>query len=205
MSHCLAAEIFIGGDVPASAVPELCMAIRNERLSLTWGGAWFEPNSASELLEARQEHDGELLLRLCHDEVRWGEFDELEPVLQEHGASYTRRTESRGEREAERVEYRPGMDAPVCVITDAGFDPIVPASELVAVETPLAEAIERLDADDTTVARDLAEKALHALRTQLPPSLPPLGEFSITHKEHRKPPDGKQLHAVFRGHSEPHR
>jgi len=186
MSDRLAAEIFIGGDVPASAVPELRRAIANERLSLAWRDVEFEPETAADLMKAREESGGVLLLWLRHDDVRWGEFDGLEPVLQKHDIPFTRRTEGKGEYTAERVEFRPGMDSPICLFTHGNGDPVVSVSELLPVEAALAEAVEQLDAGDTGVARALAGRALHTLRTQIPPQLPPLDEIRITPEEDKK-------------------
>jgi hypothetical protein len=179
MSVRLAAEIFIGGDVLAAVVPELCRVITSEQSSLTWEEPTFAPKTAADLIKARQDAQAVLVLQLRRYATRWGEFEELEPALREHNIPYTRYTEGGGEFTAERVEFRPGMESPVCLLTDGNGAPMVPSSELVAVETALAKAVDRLDAREVVEARYLVRQALDALRKQLPPQLPPLTEFRI--------------------------
>ncbi len=90
MSERMAAQIWIGGKVPAQLVPELCGEIDAEGVALDWGGARFAPKTEAELLKARVDYDGAAVLYLCDEQASWGRFDSLEGLLQEHGIPFTR-------------------------------------------------------------------------------------------------------------------
>jgi len=79
MAERMAAEITIGGTIPASLVPELCRTITEEGVSHAWGDAPLRPLSDADLLEILR--DG--WLWLCDHQASWGQFDALERLLQE--------------------------------------------------------------------------------------------------------------------------
>ena len=102
MADYMAAEIWIGGKMPASLASELCKAIADDYVSLAWGDAPFRPTSPEDLLDAREpasDDDNVRLLWFCNDESRYGEFNDLEELLQEHGIAYSRRREGKYEHE----------------------------------------------------------------------------------------------------------
>ena len=88
MAERMAAEITIGGTIPASLVPQLCRTIIEEGVSHAWGDAPFHPQSAADLLEILS--DG--LLWLCDDQANWGQLDALERLLQEHNVPFDRKS-----------------------------------------------------------------------------------------------------------------
>jgi hypothetical protein len=109
VSDYAAAEIWIGGKIPRRLAPKLCQAIRDEGVALEWGDSDFLPTTLEELLTARKEIDGVLLLRLCNDEIRGGEFDTLESFCVHHRISFRRQSEGTCQWDPEIVEYRPGI------------------------------------------------------------------------------------------------
>jgi hypothetical protein len=58
MSEPIPAEISIGGRIHRELAGELLTAIRDQRVSLEWGDARFEPQTAEELLSGCQVKDG---------------------------------------------------------------------------------------------------------------------------------------------------
>ena len=80
MSDCTPAEISIGGKIPASAVQLLCQAIVAEGVALEWGEASFAPKSADNLQRACTHRDGVVVLWLCDDQARLGQFEGLEEL-----------------------------------------------------------------------------------------------------------------------------
>lgn len=182
MSEPMAAEIWIGGTLPARLVPALCDVIQHQSVSRDWSGwsdGMFCPRSADELQQAvKPNPSGVPLLWLCDSEARWGEFPELESFLQEHQIAYSRRTEGRFDTLPETVEFRP-PDFVHVLLTDTQQRPVVAAADLQEGATLLTEALARLDGGQPGVAKTALERALHALREQLPPEIPPLEAFQI--------------------------
>ncbi|REK39226.1 MAG: hypothetical protein DWQ46_18240 [Planctomycetota bacterium] len=171
----MAAEIWIGGKVPASVAPELCAVIASQCVATEWGDAHFAPESPQDLLDACKDTSGVALLWLCDDQARWGEFDALETFLREHGISYKRRSDGRYEYDAELIEYRPERDV-VATTTNAEGEPIIPVSKLAAVDAVLDSAQQARSRSEMLAALQAAQQLL---REQLPPNVPPLEPFSI--------------------------
>lgn len=179
MSDRMAAEIWIGGKVPVELVPDLCATIGGEYVALEWGDARFQPHTAEDLLQAcREDHRGVGLLWLCHDEARWGEFEDLEGFLREHGIAFTRHTAARYEYDAETVEHR-RQSGLVALATNGSREPVVPASKLTPVEKSLAKGIDQLGRGKTTGGLRNLKRAMRLLREELPPAVPPLEPFEI--------------------------
>jgi hypothetical protein len=175
MADCMAAEIWIGGPVPASLVPELCAAISEQSVALEWGEPIFEPGSGDDLMAVRRERDGTLLLWLCDNEARWGEFDSLELFLREHNIPFTRKSDGGYEYDPEMIEFRPGREAEQ-VLTDKW-------GELVVAVSLLNELKAGLDAIESAPTRTEMIEQIQAVRRlvekRLPPMLPPLETFEI--------------------------
>ncbi len=161
MSERLCAEIRIGGRLSRGQLPEFLKAVSKARVSLEWGDACFTPTTADELLESLR--DGRLWL--CDDQASYGEFPELESACRALGLSYTRRSEGKYERDAEIVEWRPGMAEPLSRVgSNHSQSAYVPVEEV-------AKALKHLEAGR-------AGKAKKILRT-LCPQLPELPPFKI--------------------------
>ena len=178
MSERMAAEIWIGGKVPAHLVPGLCGEIDAEGVSLEWGDARFCPKTAEDLLTARMERDGALVLWLCDDQAAWGRFDGLEGFLQKHGIPFTRRDDGGAAYNGEVAEFRAGQD-PLCIPIDADGEPVVDASVLRPVDELLTRALEQLENGSTDKAASMLKDARGQLREQLPPVVAPLEPFEI--------------------------
>ena len=179
MSEHLSAEIWIGGNVPESIVPDLCAAITDEDVALEWGESPFQPRTTGDLETSLRENDNlERLLWLCDDRASWGKFENLERFLREHQIPFTRRTEGRYEYDPEMVEYRPAFGEIALAANHAG-KPTVVAAKLEPVEHLLDAAIKLAQTDSGANIVSLMQTALELLRAQLPRRLPPLEPFSI--------------------------
>ena len=121
MSERMPAEIWIGGKIVDSAVPDLCAAIARERVLAEWGDGPFHPAIAEDLIEAVRPNGEQVpLLWLCDDQALWGEFASLERFLQEHQISFTRLSAGRYEYDPEMVTYRPGTGRVELVTNSSG-------------------------------------------------------------------------------------
>jgi hypothetical protein len=186
MSERMSAEIWIGGKIPASLVPKLCAAISAEGVSLDWGDAQFNPSSADDLHNAlRKNATGVALLWLCDHASRWGEFSDLEMLLQQHEIPYTRRCEGNDAYDPETVEYRPGHKA-IAYPANTSGEPVVEVSKLLPVSKALAVAVESTNGKSAADRWALVKKAYETLRAELPPDLPPLRPFQIAAVGRRK-------------------
>ena len=173
MAERMAAEITIGGTIPASLVPELCRTIIGEGVSHAWGDAPFRPLSAADLLETLS--DG--WLWLCDHEACWGQFDALERLLQERNVPFDRKSGGKYEYDAEMVHYRPHLPDLSRVITDANGKPVVMADNL----KPVDEALSRAQREPTRSGMFKAVRAAQQLlQSALPPSLEPMEPFRIS-------------------------
>jgi hypothetical protein len=183
MSQRMAAEIWIGGKVAASLVPDLCGAIAHEGVSLEWGDAPFRPTTPEDLHKALRENDrGVPLLWLCDNQASWGQFDTLEAFLQEHGIPYTRRSEGAGQYDPELVEFRPRHE-PVSLSTNTAGEPVVLASGLEPVDNLLAAALELEQRRSTVDCWSLVKTAYRILHEQQPLVWAPLEPFEIEQVE----------------------
>jgi hypothetical protein len=109
MSDRFCAWILIGGKLKRDSVPALCQTLRDCGVRLDWGEAYFEPNDATDMLEARDRK----WLRFYDEEARYGEFPELESACRKLGLSYQRCAEAYCGYDAERVDWRLGMRKPL--------------------------------------------------------------------------------------------
>jgi hypothetical protein len=178
MSEHIAAEIRIGGRVPASLVPALCQSIAHEAVALDWGDGRFSPTTKDELLEARGDCDGVLLLRLYDSEAPRGQFEQLEHFLQEHGIPYDRLSDPKYEYMAQLAMFRSGTD-PLELPTDPQHRPTVLANELEPVANSLSLLIRYLEEGDVQKAVETVTQTQELLQKSLPPAVPPLPAFDI--------------------------
>jgi hypothetical protein len=178
MSEHIAAEIRIGGRMPASLVPALCQSIAHEAVALDWGEGRFSPTTKEDLLEAREDRDGVLLLRLYDTEASWGQFEQLEHFLRDHGIPYDRLSDPKYEYMGQLAMFRSGTD-PLELPTDPQHRPIVLADELEPVVTSLSQSIRHMEGGDVQRALEVATQAQELLQKSLPPAVPPLPAFDI--------------------------
>jgi len=110
-------EIEIGGPVPPRLVNELLDPIgrldRDDPINET---PFYATDEAS-LLEQLDESTH--VLHLVDGQARYGQFEELEAFLREHGMAYDRRSAGKYEFSPELVQFRPGMPNPEsCLLTN---------------------------------------------------------------------------------------
>lgn len=156
MSERFATWILIGGKVPRAKVEQLLKAIREAGVSPEWGDGVFAPNTPEELMSVHK--DG--YLWFCDDEASWGEFPDLEQTCRDLGLAYTRCSDGASMYDAERVDWRPGMKAPLSRIcsNESG-------EKILVAEEPVRNALAALEAGNAPTAK----RILQTLRHDIPP------------------------------------
>jgi hypothetical protein len=176
MSEPIPACISIGGKLPSKLVPQLCAAINTDRVSLEWGDALFRPQTAEELLDACDEHQGIKVLWLCAEHADWGRLPALEAFLvREARLPFDLLTDAKLGVDPEQVTYRPGR-RPVRFTTTAHGDPVISAQLLAPIVKMLAKAS---SAQQKQAYQAGAKRALKRLQAVLPPAITPLPPFEI--------------------------
>ncbi len=177
MSSGTPAEISIGGKIPVYLVRPLCQAIAAGYLALDWGDAPFHPRSAEDLRQACSERDGVVVLWMCDDQARSGQFESLETFLQGKHIAFRRRCDGTSEFGPEIVEFRPDFGL-AAISIDATGEAVTPLAPMRQVKARLAQAIATLKQQDP---RGLAtvRSAYKRLRKQVPRQFPPLEPFEI--------------------------
>ena len=102
MADRMAAEIWIGGKLPRSLLDEFPIS----DLRLDWDETPVDSTSEQGILSARDESG---LLHFADCEIAWGEFEELEGWLREHGIPFERQTSGKYEYDPCFVEFRPDL------------------------------------------------------------------------------------------------
>ncbi len=178
MSDYMAAEIRIGGSILQSTVAPLCDVICQQNVSLEWGDSLFVPTTAAELLDACQVTNGVSVLRLCDEQARWGEFEQLEELLRQRLVSFRRFTDGKYEHESEVVEYRSHMGLVRTLASKAGEE-LIPLQPVREVESLIDVAAAHFKNKRLDAGRKLVRQAMQHLREHLPPVVPPLQPFAI--------------------------
>jgi hypothetical protein len=174
MADRMAGEIWIGGKLRRS----LLEAFPVSDLHLDWEGELLPSVREADLLAARNE-DG--LLYFAEMEQAWGEFQELEGWLREHGLPFRRQSEGKYEYAPERIEHRPDLkgarNREVYCYTSPEGKPMLLVSEV----APIVGRMAKLVADKRPARERLQawEKLYRKLANVLPPELPPLPIFEI--------------------------
>jgi len=175
MSDRMAAEIWIGGNLPRSLLEEFPVS----DLRLDWDNNSLASTEETDILAARDE-DGHL--HFADVEAAWGEFEELEGWLREHNVPFRRRSEGKYEHAPELVEFRPDLkgkrNRDVYVVTTPEGDPVVSVSKVEKI-TARMEKLAAEQKQSATQRLQAWEKLLHKLTLVLPPKLPPLPRFEI--------------------------
>lgn len=153
-------EIEIGGPVPLSLVEGLLGEIG--RVDRDRDGNPFTATDPATLLEQLDETTG--YLRLTNEQARYGQFEELEEFLREHGIAYDRRSFGKYEFTPEEALFRPDMGLVVRLMTHDD----APVADWQEVD----EARQLLESGQT-------EAALAKLREALGPEVPKLARFEI--------------------------
>ena len=179
MSDRIPAEIWIGGKLAASAVPDLCAAVTDEGICLEWGGPRVAPTGRDDLIAAtKANHQGVRLMWFCDEEACCGEFDVLESFLRARDVPFTRRTDGRYEYDPVKVEFRPGCGQ-VSLAADRSGEAVVPATPLIALASALTTATRLIRSGESKRAMAALQAARRKLCRVLPPSIPPLPPFEI--------------------------
>jgi len=170
MSDRFPGKITIGGNIPCALLGQFLGAVRSSGASAgDYGDSPFEGATAEDLRGALDE-DGHL--RLADPEACYGQFDDLEGFLQEHGIPFDRHSDARYEFDAVNVMFRPGMERPVVAASNNAGDSLTDADSL----RPVARELARLATAGLTKDELLAAvaKANRDLEAVLPPEVEPL-------------------------------
>lgn len=138
MSECMAAEIEIGGAVPAHLVPGLIESIKTEGLFVGWQEENFDAQTAEDLLEMARRRGKRGTVHLADVEASWGRFDVLEDFLATNGIAFDRRSD-KYEFDPELVQYRPGMKQPLLRYTRHDHEPVVVLRDLKKMQQALED------------------------------------------------------------------
>ncbi len=146
MANGTPAEFSIGGRIPTSLVQLLCQTITEAYLALDWGDAHFQPKGADDLRQACSERDGSVVLWMCDDQARGGQFEGLEQFLRDNRVAFRRRSDGTSEFGPEIVEFRPDTGL-VSISIDAAGEPVVGVAPMRRIAALLARALELLKQD----------------------------------------------------------
>ena len=156
-------EIEIGGPVRRRLVKKLLGAI-GDQMDRGREGVEFTATDPASLLEQLDPSTG--YLHLTDEQARYGQFEELEEFLQNHGIAFDRRSFGKYEFTPEEVRFRPGMKRPAVRLMTHDDKPVADWLEV-------DEARQLLQAGK-------AKAALAKLRKVLGPDVPKLARFEIT-------------------------
>jgi hypothetical protein len=151
------AEIWIGGDIPAALVSELCDLIEAEELLLPDAPECEGfTESGDHLMAARSALDYTLHLQCNHAE--WGKFESLEAFLRDHDIPYSRQTHYPiGPYPRMMTHWRPDMALPVGWPLDAeGNAMCAPQGNITEAIKWIDNAAERLESQPISANSDLA-------------------------------------------------
>jgi hypothetical protein len=144
---------------------------------LEWGDACFRPQSAQDLLDARREERGVLILWLCDDQADWGRLRALEDFrVNDANLPFDLQAEGKAEFDPDLVRFRPGYDV-IRTTTTAQGQPVVPAQRLDPVMRELTMAVEA--GQQPSAAEASVKRTLKRLQTLIPPTPAPLPPFEI--------------------------
>lgn len=145
MADYFPAEIHIGGPIPRAALDDLIEAILAEGVSLhDYGGPG---PTREELDEALREGAA---VDLYDDQACYGQFEDLEAFLVNHGIHFDRHGDAHCEFNAENVHYR-GSREPLIMLADQSGNSLVRCQEVLEILDGLAGDKTKLKA-----IRDLA-------------------------------------------------
>jgi hypothetical protein len=178
MSEHMPASIKIGGTIDQSLVPRLCEVVDQEQVSLEFGDDCFAPGTAEDLLAARTEQDGALILQLCDAQARWGWFESLEAFLTQHGIPFDRQTDANFAYGACLAQFRPGRATRV-LPTDSDGRPVVEIAAVRPAALQIAQAIRQFEHAPKRRRLEPFRRAHRLLKQVLATPLYPLPTFTM--------------------------
>jgi hypothetical protein len=173
MADRMAAEIWIGGKLSRSLLDEFPIS----DLRLDWDETPIASTSEDGILIARDENG---LLHFADCEAAWGEFEELEGWLREHGIPFQRQTSGKYEYDPCFVEFRPDLPRKPdrYTLTTQNGAPVICREEIEKAMHGMAKLVN--DKRRTAEIRLRAwERIYRGLSRSMPPKLPPLPAFEI--------------------------
>src|SRR5260221_11856170 len=185
MSEPIPTEISIGGQIRADQVPGLCQAIAEEGVSLEWGDACFTPETAEELLAARQEHDGVRVLWLCDDQANYGRLDVLELFLERERITFRHKSDAKYEYDAEIIEYRPEIGQ-VSYSSDNSGQPLIPLKTMTSIAAAVDHATNTPEGQTALELLRRLRNIQQLVHEKMPTLVPPLEPFEIVGQGARK-------------------
>lgn len=161
-------RISIGGSISATErlFPEdpedaltvlegLILALHEDGACDDYGGAEIPLNCSREKLNEYIDDDG--TLTLVSDQARNGEFEETESFCIKHGLSFDRWSDHYCEYDSEIVFWRPDMEQPLILFSNADGDPVIRRDSL---EDILAQLEDILDHPENSRSRLLKVKEM---------------------------------------------
>ncbi|WP_425613532.1 hypothetical protein NA78x_003366 [Anatilimnocola sp. NA78] len=175
MPEMISAHITLGGCVLAELVPQLCTLISQEDLTLEWGGNQFLPQTAEDLLSARQPEQQHI--QLFADEASWGQFAALEQFLIEQEIPFDRHHDAKYEIASTTLYFRPESGRQEYLTN--GDEVICEVGPLRALATSLRHLRDQLSGGQISAAQNMIASSIDLLDAHLPAEVPPLPPFGI--------------------------
>jgi|LNFM01.1.fsa_nt_gb hypothetical protein len=153
------AEIIIGGTLDRLLVQEFLTMIGQSGVSLGWERGTFAPSTEPELFQAM---DAQHQLHFYNGFAPEGEFPLLESWLVQHQIGFTRLSTGTGAYQAERVQFRRGLQMPVKIAISPTGQDLIPRQ-------PLCRVLQHLKEHDLEQAGYLLERTIGPTLAPLPP------------------------------------
>ncbi len=151
------AEIEIGGTLDRLLIPEFLSVLHGASVCLSFDDQLFTPQTEPDLLSA---HDANRHLHFYNPFALEGEFLSLEDWLIDHQLGFRRTSTGTETYQAERVEFRKGLDGPQRMAIDPGGHDLILREELRTVFRYLKEGRPE---DATTLLDRVMGVSLHPL------------------------------------------
>jgi len=175
MSERFAAEVRIGGNVPAGLLDRFLGELNSAGVRV--GGYDGDPLDAHNAAELRQALDEDGHLVLADAEASYGQFEELEAFCVQHGILFDRHSDAHFEYDSENVYLRVGMETPMSVYSNSQSEDLTDVGKLRPVARELARLAQAALTHDEL--RAAVVKASGDLAAALPPEVEPLPPLQI--------------------------
>jgi hypothetical protein len=175
MSERFAAEISIGGKVPAGTLKKFLEELNSIRGRV--GGYDGDPFGAETADELRQALDESGHLHLADAEASFGQFEDLEEFCVKKVIPFDRHSDAHYDFDSETVYFRAGMESPLAVYSNNQSDDLTDVAKV----RPIAKELARLAKGGLTTDELLAAvvKVSGDLAAALPPEVDPLPPLEI--------------------------
>ena len=137
MSERFATEIYIGGEIKKSLIPDLIGTIKQEDL---YADFWEKPIVLEKEEDLLNYLDNKGRLYFADPERSWGNFQDLEDFLKDHRISYDKKVSPGGEYDGEYFVFRPDTGAD-CRQTDSDGNIVARDVELEAIQKIVQESL----------------------------------------------------------------